>query len=64
MYATEDGDCYVDLVNGFLANQLKTNNFTATTILVAQWIDVCPIDNAQCSEVIIYLITTFYKCSF
>ena len=47
-----NGDCYVDLVNKFLANELKTDSFTATSMLVAQWIDVCPYGNSRCNEVI------------
>ena len=48
-----NGDCYVDLVNKFLVNELETDSFTATSMLVAQWIDVCPYGNSRCNEVII-----------
>ena len=51
MYTTENGSAYIGQVNEFLAN----DNFAATTMLVAQWIDVCPFSNSQCSEVISYL---------
>ena len=50
---TENGESYIDQVNEFLANE--TDDFIATTLLVAQWIDVCPYDNSRCSEVISYL---------
>ena len=60
VYTTENGLSYIDQVNEFLAN--GTDNFNASMLLVAQWIDVCPFgyddddyyyddyDN-QCSEV-------------
>ena len=50
MYTTENGSSYIDQVNEFLAS--GTDNFNASMLLVAQWIDVCPIDDDQCSEVI------------
>ena len=49
VYTTENGESYIDQVNEFLANE--TDGFIATTILVAQWIDVCPFGNHFCSEV-------------
>ena len=51
VYTTENGSSYIDQVNAFLYNQ----TFTATMILVAQWIDVCPFGNQYCSEVSIQL---------
>ena len=50
MYTTENGSSYIDQVNEFLSN--GTDNFIASMLLVAQWIDVCPYGDAQCSEVI------------
>ena len=55
VYSTKSrlhGSDYIVEVNKFLAN--NTDNFTATTILVAQWINVCPFATL-CSEVISYL---------
>ena len=53
VYTSESGSDYIELVNEFLANiNTETDGFTATSMLVAQWIDVCPISNSQCSEVI------------
>ena len=49
VYTIENGASYIDQVNEFLAT--KTNNFIATMLLVAQWIDVCPPYYNQCSEV-------------
>ena len=51
VYANESGSDYIELVNEFLANN-ETDDFTATSMLVAQWIDVCPYGNSQCNEVI------------
>ena len=51
VYTTENGGFYVDQVNEFLA-ATETSNFTVTTMLVAQWIDVCPFGNRFCSEVL------------
>ena len=51
VYTNESGPDYIDLVNEFIANT-ETNDFTATSMLVAQWIDVCPYGNSQCNEVI------------
>ena len=51
MYTTENGSSYIDQVNEFLDNT-ENGTFTATTILVAQWIDVCSIDDYLCFEVI------------
>ena len=42
VYTTENGSSYIDQVNEFLAN--GTDNFIASMLLVAQWIDVCPYD--------------------
>ena len=42
MYTTENGASYIDQVNEFLSNE--TDNFIASMLLVAQWIDVCPYD--------------------
>ena len=50
VYTTENGSSYIDQVNEFLAN--GTDNFIASMLLVAQWIDVCPTGDNQCSEVI------------
>ena len=50
MYTTEYGSSNIDQVNEFLAN--GTDNFIASMLLVAQWIDVCRYGDAQCSEVI------------
>ena len=50
MYTTENGSSYIDQVNEFLSN--GTDNFIASMLLVAQWIDVCPYYDNQCSEVI------------
>ena len=52
VYTTEYGAAYIEQVNEFLATtDHETDDFTATTILVAQWMDVCPYGNSQCSEV-------------
>ena len=51
VYTSERGSDYIELVNEFLANT-ETDYFTATSILVAQWMDVCPYGNSQCNEVI------------
>ena len=53
VYTAENESAYIEQVNEFLAN-IETANFTATSMLVAQWIDVCPYGNSQCNEVIIY----------
>ena len=53
VYTTENGSSYIDQVNEFLAN--GTDNFIASMLLVAQWIDVCSSRDNQCSEVINYL---------
>ena len=50
-YTTENGSSYIDQVNAFLDNT-KNETFTATMILVAQWIDVCSIYDYLCFEVI------------
>ena len=50
VYTTENGSSYIDQVNEFLDNT-KNETFTATMILVAQWIDVCPFGDEHCSEV-------------
>ena len=50
---SESGSEYIELVNEFLANT-ETDDFTATSMLVAQWIDVCPYGNSQCTEVNYY----------
>ena len=34
------------------------HNFTTTSMLVAQWIDVCPYGDNECSEVIKYFLMT------
>ena len=47
----ESGSDYIELVNEFIANT-ETDDFTATSMLVAQWIDVCPFGSSQCNEVI------------
>ena len=54
VYTTESGSSYIDEVNKFLDNT-ENGTFTATMILVAQWIDVCPYGNENCSEVSIQL---------
>ena len=55
VYTAENGSAYIEQVNEFLANiETCTDNFTSTSMLVAQWIDVCPYGNSQCNEVIIY----------
>ena len=46
VYTTENGPSYIDQVNAFLYNQ----TFTATMVLVAQWIDVCPYGDSTCSK--------------
>ena len=51
VYTNESRSDYIELVNEFLANT-ETDDFTATSMLVAQWIDVCPYGNSQCNEVI------------
>ena len=51
VYTYENESAYIELVNRFLTNT-KTDHFTATSMLVAQWIDVCPIGNSQCNEVV------------
>ena len=51
VYTNESESDYIELVNEFLANT-ETNDFIATSMLVAQWIDVCPYGNSQCNEVI------------
>ena len=51
VYTTEYGAPYIDLVNDFIADYTETDDFNATMVLVAQWIDVCPFGNSQCSEV-------------
>ena len=51
VYTEENGSAYIEQVNEFLAN-IETDNFTSTSMLVAQWIDVCPYGNSQCNEVI------------
>ena len=51
VYTTENGSSYIDQVNAFLDNT-KNETFTATMILVAQWIDVCSINDYLCFEVI------------
>ena len=66
VYTTENGESYIDQVNEFLANE--TDDFIATTMLVAQWIDVCPFGNRFCSEVpkshnIVYFYTSAGKQS-
>ena len=53
VYTIENGTSYIDQVNEFLANE--ADNFIATMLLVAQWIDVCPEYDYQCSEVVDYL---------
>ena len=50
VYTTDNGSSYVDQVNEFLANT-ENDQFIATMVLVAQWIDVCSIENHLCSEV-------------
>ena len=56
VYTTENGSSYIDQVNEFLDNT-ENGTFTATMILVAQWIDVCSIDDYLCFEVIyIYIM--------
>ena len=52
-YTIESRSDYIELVKEFLANE--TEDFTATTMLVAQWIDVCPYNNRRCREVTSYL---------
>ena len=59
VYTTENEESYIDQVNEFLVN--KIDGFIATTMLVAQWIDVCPLGDQFCSEVN-YLIIYFYYC--
>ena len=54
VYTTESGPAYIEQVNAYLAHN-ETGRFTATSMLVAQWMDVCPYGNEQCSEVIRYL---------
>ena len=51
VYTTENGASYIDQVNKFLSNR-TADNFNASMLLVAQWINVCPTDDNQCSEVI------------
>ena len=60
VYTAENGSAYIEQVNEFLAN-IETDNFTATSMLVAQWIDVCPYGNSQCNEVIIYYCNFGYN---
>ena len=57
-YTTEDGVSYIDQVNEFLGNT-ESGTFTATMILVAQWLDVCPFGDNQCSEVLGYNTCSF-----
>ena len=40
----------IALVNNFLASNISVS-FSAGWILVAQWIDVCPYRNSDCSNV-------------
>ena len=54
VYTTENGSAYIDQVNEFLATT-ETGNFIATSMLIAQWIGVCPYGNSQCTEVMYYL---------
>ena len=51
-YTTDmyNGATYINEVNRFLATT-EGGNFIATSLLVAQWIDVCPFGNNQCTEV-------------
>ena len=49
VYTTENGSSYIDQVNKFL-DDTENEMFTATMILVAQWIDVCSIEDL-CFEV-------------
>ena len=57
VYTTRSGPAYIEQVNRFLT-QNKAEGFAASTILVAQWIDVCSYYANTCSEVISY----FYDC--
>ena len=59
-YTTEDGVSYIDQVNEFLGNtSTGSGTFTATMILVAQWLDVCPFGDNLCSEVLGYNTCNF-----
>ena len=40
----------IALVNNFLASNISVS-FSADWILVAQWIDVCPFGNSECTNV-------------
>ena len=56
VYTIENGSSYIDQVNEFIHVATSTVeaidiNFNATTMLVSQWINVCPFGNQQCSEV-------------
>ena len=46
----------IALVNNFLASNISVN-FSADWILVAQWVDVCPYGNSDCTNV-------SYVCSY
>ena len=49
VYTTENGASYIDQVNEFLAN--GADNFIASMLLVAQWIDLCPSYNRKCKVI-------------
>ena len=54
VYTIESGSSYIDQVNEFIhvaTVEAIDINFNATTMLVSQWINVCPFGNQQCSEV-------------
>ena len=50
VYTTVNGSFYIDQIEEFLNNN-GHGNFTASMIIVAQWIDVCPYLDNSCSEV-------------
>ena len=50
VYTAENGSFYIDQLYEFLSNTGQ-GSFTASMIVVAQWIDVCPYSNSFCSEV-------------
>ena len=52
VYTTDNGSSTIDQVNKFLANT-ESGMFEATTILVAQWIDVCPIHDYLCQDSVV-----------
>ena len=47
VYTTDNGAAYIHQVNAFLANTTEADDFIATTMLVAQWINVYPYGDIQ-----------------